>query len=46
MSKNPTVIEALAKGAYEFGVGSGGTRNISGTSNAIINVEKEIRALF
>ena len=45
MSKNPTVIEALAKGAYEFGVGSGGTRNISGTSNAIINVEKEISDL-
>ena len=45
MSKNPTVIDALAKGAYEFGVGSGGTRNISGTSNAIINVEKEISDL-
>ena len=45
MSKNKVVIKALAKGAYEFGVGSGGTRNISGTSNAIIQVEKEISDL-
>ena len=45
MSKNQSVIDALAKGAYQFGVGSGGTRNISGTSNAIINVEKEISDL-
>lgn len=42
MSKNEIVIEALAKGAYEFGVGSGGTRNISGTSDSIIKVENEI----
>ena len=45
MSKNPIVINALAKGAQELGVGSGGTRNISGTSSAIIDVEREISDL-
>jgi 5-aminolevulinate synthase len=45
MSKNQFVVEALAQGAYEYGVGSGGTRNISGTSHAIVEVEREISDL-
>jgi 5-aminolevulinate synthase len=45
MSKNSDVIEALAQGAYTYGVGSGGTRNISGNSHAIVEVELEISNL-
>ncbi|QED23255.1 5-aminolevulinate synthase [Candidatus Deianiraea vastatrix] len=42
MSVNADVIDAFVKTAQESGVGSGGTRNISGTSGEIATLEAKI----
>ena len=41
-SASPKVIEAMVDAAREHGVGSGGTRNISGTSSLHVKLEKAI----
>ena len=45
MSQNKHVISAMQSAAEKLGAGSGGTRNISGTTNFHIQLEKEIAAL-
>lgn len=42
MSNHPEVIRALTETAAQVGVGSGGTRNISGTTNYHLLLEDEI----
>ena len=45
MSQNRNVISAMQSAAEKLGAGSGGTRNISGTTNFHIQLEKEIAQL-
>lgn len=45
MGQNQEAIIASKKAAEDFGVGSGGTRNISGTNHPIVKLEKEVAAL-
>ena len=42
MSRHPEVIATLQRTAARVGVGAGGTRNISGTSHAIVELEREL----
>lgn len=44
-SQNPIVREALVSAAERFGCGSGGTRNISGTTHLHVILEEELAAL-
>jgi 5-aminolevulinate synthase len=39
MGRHPEVIEAMAASAVRHGVGSGGTRNISGTNHPLVELE-------
>jgi 5-aminolevulinate synthase len=45
MGVHPVVIETLREAARKMGVGAGGTRNISGNSSAIVELETEIADL-
>ena len=45
MGSHPVVIETLREAARKMGVGAGGTRNISGNSSAIVELEREIADL-
>lgn len=45
MSQHPAVIEAMVEAAQQYGVGSGGTRNISGTSHPHVILENEVADL-
>ncbi len=45
MSHNPAVIESMVKAAQTMGVGAGGTRNISGNSMPIVELERELADL-
>lgn len=45
MGSHPVVIETLRDAAKQMGVGAGGTRNISGNSSAIIQLEAELADL-
>ncbi len=45
MSQHPDVLEAFHNAADTYGVGSGGTRNISGTSKAHVDLERKVAEL-
>lgn len=45
MGQNSKAIVASKKAVEEFGVGSGGTRNISGTNHPVVILEKELANL-
>ena len=45
MSQNPQAIAAAIDTLKQYGIGSGGTRNISGTNSILVNLEKEVAQL-
>mgnify|MGYP001367170361 CR=1 FL=1 len=45
MSQNKLVINSMINSVKMMGTGSGGTRNISGNSNAIVRLENELAYL-
>ena len=45
MSRHPDVVAAMVTTASATGVGAGGTRNISGTSRALVDLEAELADL-
>lgn len=45
MGQSENSIEAMRTAVSEHGTGAGGTRNISGTSSSIVNLEDELAAL-
>ena len=45
MGQNPLAIEAASEAARTYGVGSGGTRNIAGTTHLLVELEAELADL-
>ncbi|HOZ28760.1 MAG TPA: aminotransferase class I/II-fold pyridoxal phosphate-dependent enzyme, partial [Hyphomonadaceae bacterium] len=45
MGQDPDVIESMKVAVDTFGAGSGGTRNISGTTRYHVELEKELASL-
>jgi len=45
MSQNTHITNTMINAVREMGTGSGGTRNISGNSSAIVELEKELASL-
>jgi 5-aminolevulinate synthase len=45
MGQNPAAISAASNAAKTYGVGSGGTRNISGTTHLLVELEAELAKL-
>ncbi|MDR1827144.1 MAG: 5-aminolevulinate synthase [Methylobacteriaceae bacterium] len=45
MGRHPVTIKAMQEAAARWGAGAGGTRNISGNSHAIVELEKELADL-
>ncbi|MBL6785587.1 MAG: aminotransferase class I/II-fold pyridoxal phosphate-dependent enzyme, partial [Rickettsiales bacterium] len=45
MGQNSNVINVLKQSAEKYGAGAGGTRNISGNSHPLVQLESEVAAL-
>ena len=45
LSVNENILQTMLEGVKQYGVGSGGTRNISGTTKAHVELEKKIATL-